>query len=866
MKFILLLFLLVSSLLFGQQSDPKLEKITLQLHWKYQFEFAGFIAAKEKGFYKDAGFDVTLREYKNGEDIVQEVLDGRADYGVYNSSIFIKYLEGDPIVLVASFFKRSALVLVTKPTIKTPKDLLGKKIMASAKEDFRLNFEPYLEAYGVKIADLHLLPHTFDVKSFVAGEVDAMTAFVSDQPYKLDKLGVAYNILDPSKENLFVLQEELFTSQKRASADPKGVEAFKKATIKGWKYALHHKQELITIIHQKYNPTIPLDVLASEADAIERLILPSAYAIGSIDRNFLVKQIQLFQKEYHIGENKDLDGFIFAPPEHKEHLAFSKKEQNYIQNHPQVKVCINHDLFPVVGLKNNKMTGEMADIFALIHDMTSLEFLPVAADSEKDLIHKVLSHQCDLLAIIATSNTRQGILKPTRPFSRTNFTLLSRLENSFIDDPQLLKGKVLLVQKEFFKRYLKKLYPYLEIHVIDDKNKMVAEVLSKRAYGIVTLDEQADYFIDKYGYGKLKIGAFLAKEHPIKGSIGVQKDQTLLYSIMDKAISHISQEKMESIRNSWRLSRYQTKSDYTLVFKTALFMGIIILIMIYYQRKLKNFNDELEKQVFAKTKELRNINESLEATVAQKIAELLQKDAILTAQSKQAVMGEMISMIAHQWRQPLNTITLQISNIELQEMMGKGLSKQELMQKLDAISQTILYLSNTIDDFKTYFHPNKQATKVVLGELMQKVQNFLEPRAKRNGVSIDVTGDQDTCLNLYANELLQVVLNIVNNAIDAYESTELLEKSIVIDVYNEPTQCTISIKDQAGGIEEKYQKQIFEPYFSTKGKNGTGLGLYMSKMIIEKQFSGTIEVFSKDGGTVFKIVIPVEPLQVQEED
>jgi len=130
MKKLLLLFLLCFSL-FANTADEKLEKVSLQLHWKYQFEFAGFIAAKEKGFYRDAGLDVTLKEYKNGINIVNEVSSGRANFGIYNSSTLVEYLQGKPIVLVSSFFKRAALVLIVKPTIDSPKDLRGKIVMGT---------------------------------------------------------------------------------------------------------------------------------------------------------------------------------------------------------------------------------------------------------------------------------------------------------------------------------------------------------------------------------------------------------------------------------------------------------------------------------------------------------------------------------------------------------------------------------------------------------------------------------------------------------------------------------------------------------------------------------------------------------------
>jgi signal transduction histidine kinase/ABC-type nitrate/sulfonate/bicarbonate transport system substrate-binding protein len=853
MKKLFYLLLFITITLFAAENST-LEKVSLQLHWKYQFEFAGFIAAKEKGFYKDVGLDVTLKEYQDGMDIEDEVLSGRTNYAIYNSLAFLDYLRGKPLVLLSSYFKRAALVLVTKPNIKSPKDLVGKTIMAATADDFARNFGLYFRGYGVSMDSLHLVPHSYNVDDFINGKVDAMTAFISNELFKLDAKGVKYNILDPSDDNLYILQMELITSKNEILQHPQRAKAFRDASIKGWQYALTHKDELVDIIAKKYAKHISREALRKEALGVQRLILPYTYEIGSIDRNFLKKQMEMFAREYHIKKIRPLDGYIFSP----QTINFSVKEQKYIQQHKNISVCINYELFPIVGIKHSKITGEMADIFSLISKRSNLNFMPIKSDSEKDFIQKANKKQCDVVAMIAPFSKSFPTLKATSVVSATNFTLLSKLDHSFSNDAEMLKGKRLLVQKQAFKEYLNYLYPYLSIEVVGNRSKMVQDVLHDKAYAIVTLDEQADYLIDKYGYGKLKIIGFLAKEKPIAGSIGVQKDEPLLFSIIQKTLNTISQDKIESIRNSWRISRYQTRTDYTLAINILLLMGIILLIMIYYQRKLKNFNKKLEQEVVKKTSELREINESLEATVQEKIDELIKKDEILTLQSKQAVMGEMISMIAHQWRQPLNTITLQISNLQLKEMLDEnGVGKEELLNILDEISHTIVYLSNTIDDFKTYFHPNKELSKVLIIEIIEKSASFIEARLKAKGIELKIKGRIETEVSVYANELIQVMLNILNNAIDAYENSTKEEKRITISVEaKNDEKLSIIIADEAGGIANEHIKQIFEPYFSTKGKNGTGLGLYMSKMIIEKQFRGDIKVLSKDGETRFIIEIP----------
>ncbi|MEK6659370.1 MAG: HAMP domain-containing sensor histidine kinase [Campylobacterota bacterium] len=301
------------------------------------------------------------------------------------------------------------------------------------------------------------------------------------------------------------------------------------------------------------------------------------------------------------------------------------------------------------------------------------------------------------------------------------------------------------------------------------------------------------------------------------------------------------------------------------------FVLIIISIIIYfYQRKidearniileqqnmLRDFNLELEKQVKEKTIELIKLNESLELKVEQKLEELKSKDQILQTQSKQAVMGEMISMIAHQWRQPLSTITLQIANLQFKQLLGKDRNDQDIDKALSNISDTIVYLSDTIDDFQTYFRPDKEIVDIEIHELLQRAVNFAISRVNDKKIRISINKHTDIHVKIYINELVQVILNILNNAIDAHNDLNVKEPFIALSAKVAGSKVFIYVQDNAGGIKSENLLHLFEPYFSTKGKNGTGLGLYMSQMIVQKQFGGEISVETSQKGSTFIVKIP----------
>jgi len=246
-----------------------------------------------------------------------------------------------------------------------------------------------------------------------------------------------------------------------------------------------------------------------------------------------------------------------------------------------------------------------------------------------------------------------------------------------------------------------------------------------------------------------------------------------------------------------------------------------------------------------------------ERMLARKVEELTKKDKLLSVQSKQAVMGEMIAMIAHQWRQPLSTVTLSISNLQVKRLLGEKISEAELDRVLENINSTVLYLSDTIDDFQTYFRPDKKVNRVDINELVQKSIEFIKPRLKKTDIVLEFHETEALFINTYANEIIQVLLNIINNAIDELTAREVPNAKISIEILDQEQEILIRVKDNVtGGIDPDTLDSIFEPYYSTKGKNGTGLGLYMSQMIMQKQFHTKIDVVTSEEGSIFTIAVP----------
>lgn len=275
------------------------------------------------------------------------------------------------------------------------------------------------------------------------------------------------------------------------------------------------------------------------------------------------------------------------------------------------------------------------------------------------------------------------------------------------------------------------------------------------------------------------------------------------------------------------------------------------------------------------TKKLRDLNENLEAEVAQQVEKLRLNDQILFQQSKMASMGEMIANIAHQWRQPLSAISaasvlirtkFAIDDFDFSSQEGIDTSKNYIEQKLESIESYVATLSTTIDDFRNFFKPQKEISEFNVKQVIQKSENLLTANFKDSNIQI-LNEVENVTIRGVENELSQVIINILNNAKDAViQSTTSTQKLIMITSKQKGDFIYISIKDNGGGISEDVIGKIFEPYFTTKHQtHGTGIGLYMSKEIIEKHMHGVIEVhnvsYSYDNksytGAEFIIKIPL---------
>ena len=988
MKYIYLLFFIIFTNLFAINEDSlNVQKIKLQLQWQHQFEFAGFYAAKEKGFYKDLGLDVDFIEFNPKTNIVDEVLNGNADYGLTYSSFFADYMLGKPLVFVSNFFKQSPLVIVTQKDIYTPADLKGKKVMGlldSSHKDLILGM---LDRFDVKPTDLQNITREFTLDSFINKEVDAISVFTTDEIYTLNKLGIKYNILNPSVYGSKFYDLNLFTTKKELINNSARVENFKNASIKGWKYALANKNELVDIIFQKYNTqNKSKEALLFEAKQIEYLMLSNIYPIGSIDYEMVKMIADNFAQSLSLEKisKEKIDAFIYKSDVSFIELTFEEKE--YLKNKKELKICVNPNWLPLEKIENGKHIGIVAEYMEAISNKIGIPINLVETKTWAESLENIKQRKCDILPLTEQTPSRSKDLNFTKPYITLPFVIATKSGLPFIDNINDIKEKTIGIIKNYsIQELLKNKYPDINIVEVESAQEGLVFVEQDRNFAYLDNTMVINNEIQKNNMNFISISGQFSESFNL--SIASRNDEAILNEILQKALLSIDDKHKLEFTQKWNNINYQTKINNQLIIQILFFTIVFISIFIYWNLRLKEeikskesaqnqlkeseekfrtlfdiapillnaFNkegkivlwnkecekvfgwtleeiikeerpidlfypdpliqekviqtfaddsqnfyqdwypltkegkriitrwaniklpnnevinigyditqqredeiiiEEKNKQIYIAKELLEELNSTLEKRIEEEISKNTKQQIMLMHQSKLVQMGEMIENIAHQWRQPLAQINSSVLLIDMILNKNKFIDNT-VENKLEEIESITTYMSKTIDDFKNFFDPNKQKNRFKIKNAIEKSFDILKGLTNLHHIQVIIDIEKDLECDGYLEELQQVILIILNNAIDALIINKISSPEITFKAYTKETEIIISIEDNALGIKDKYLNKIFEPYFTTKLKTqGTGIGLYMAKMIIESGLEGNLSVKNTLNGSCFTIQIP----------
>lgn len=308
---LLLLLLLLPATLSAKPSGVPLKPVSLQLKWYHQFQFAGYYAALERGYYSDAGLEVTIREGNPEHNPIEDVVNGRADFGIGASELLLARANDKPVVALATIFQHSPLVLLALqgPEITTVHDLVGKKIEIVPHE---YELFAFMQAMGLKREDFTLLPRASEPDALVEGKVAAISAYSTDEPFLLEQQGLSYLTISPRSAGIDFYGDSLFTSEKMIRQSPETVAAFREASLKGWQYALEHPEPVARLILEKYNKEKRMSHLLYEARAMRNLIMPNLVELGYMNPGRWEHIARSYESLGLMEQEVDLEQFLYT--------------------------------------------------------------------------------------------------------------------------------------------------------------------------------------------------------------------------------------------------------------------------------------------------------------------------------------------------------------------------------------------------------------------------------------------------------------------------------------------------------------------------------------------------------------------------
>ena len=502
MKKILLITFFLTIFLYAQND----KKITLQLNWLNQFQFAGYYMAKEKGFYKDVNLDVQIKESNFNTDVIKEIESKNADFAVGRSSLIIEKINGKDIVALCAIYQESPLILLVKKdsNITSVKDLRNKKIMITPDARYSAPVLAMLSANELTINDFRIQKHSFDINDLINRKTDAMASYISNEPILLNEKGIEYTIFNPKDFGFDLYSDILFSSSEYIKNNPKITKDFYEASLKGWKYAFENLAETAEIIYSKYNTqNKTFTHLVKEGEVLKKLAYTGNNELGDFNDNKLKNIANVFKLFGLVNKDLDLKEFIYKENKPKIiNLEISKQEKNII-------ITILILLFMLFSFV----------VFLLRKNSQTKKLLQTVINSSDDLIY----YKDSKLRYIGCNKSFEN--------------LLAKKESEIIGKNDF----------ELFEEDLAKVFRREDFEVLDENN-------------LITSNEWI-IFGHKRIFFQTKRIPFIYKNKKI-GILGIARDITGLYEIQEKLKKQTYYDELTKIFNRKAYNeRIQEKFD-----------------------------------------------------------------------------------------------------------------------------------------------------------------------------------------------------------------------------------------------------------------------------------------------------------------
>ncbi len=586
------------------------EKVTLQLKWFHQFQFAGYYAAKEKGFYLDEGLDVKIKERDISLNNIQQIIDGKAEYGIADSSLFLYKSNNKPVVIVSSIFQHSPNVLISLKSngIDSPYDLDNKNVLFYNNDSDGFSLFAMMRKLNVK-PNIIRKREKNDYLKLVSEEVDLLPAYLTNEPFYFKKMNIKINIINPINYGIDLYGDMIFTNKNEVTNHPKRVEKFKRASLRGWEYALNNKEEIIQLIHKKYYSSKSIEHLRYEADAIERIINKQAIPLGTTDKG-RIKYIYNLYQEYGLLKNDlDIGDFIFEEyQQNQPKIKLTKDEAIYLKNKKQISMCIDPDWMPYEMNDNGKHTGMASDYINLLEKNIGFQIKLVNTTSWNQTLTFAKERKCDIISLAAITEDRKLYLDFTKSYLKVPLILVTNSEELFIDDISKIDKEIGIVKGYAYKALIESKYPKIKLKEVTSLIEGFNQVKNKQLFGFIETLATTGFYINKEHLTEIKIAAKF--DELLELGVATRNDEPHLKNIFNKAIDSISKEQRQQILDRWMAINYEQKMDYVLIVKwiagIIFVFSIILFIILRVNRKL---NSEILKRKETEVKLKKYIDE-----------------------------------------------------------------------------------------------------------------------------------------------------------------------------------------------------------------------------------------------------------------
>lgn len=532
------------------------ENVNLQLSWKNQFQFAGYYIAKEKGFYNDVGLHVNIKEYANGIDASDDVINGEADFGVGRSSLINDRYNGKPIVLLAAIFQHSPVMLLTKKRndITTIEDLKDKKIMLSGDLAASAPINAMLQSKKVTQDMFTIQTHSFNVQDLIDGKTDAMLSYVSNEPYTLNKQNIPYTIFSPRDYNFDFYSDILFTSQSLLKTNPQIVKAFREASLKGWKYAIEHKQEAVELILNKYNTQNKTkDALLFEANEVEKLVNKDDIELGDIDSKRIDYITQIYSLMGFIDTKVEVTDFIYKveKPTKTQKITLTAQETKFIKDNPTITLGADQNWKPFDWKdKSGNHAGFDADFTRLLEEKLNIN-IEVKLGDWSDVQNDVKNKKINGIIGASKNDKRDKYMVFTKPYFMFAQVVLVEKNNASLSSISDLDGKTIALKKGSSDiKYFNKKYPNIKQKLYNNDTEIIMALSAKEVDAALSNIGAASYELERNFISNVKV-AFNIDELAGDMRYGIRNDQPILASILQKGIDLIAEDEINIILAKW---------------------------------------------------------------------------------------------------------------------------------------------------------------------------------------------------------------------------------------------------------------------------------------------------------------------------